>query len=93
MLSEGVEITEHEIDVRFRGKSVPDGVRLAKEILSELPSWKIKSAKAQESGKPEAWYVVDAQPGAGIYVGLRAHSHIEAVRAALAEAADQCASR
>jgi HAD superfamily hydrolase (TIGR01509 family) len=53
--TEGVEITEHEIDVRFRGKSVPDCIRLAKEILSELPSWKIKSDEAQESDTGIFW--------------------------------------
>jgi HAD superfamily hydrolase (TIGR01509 family) len=53
--AEGVEITEHEIDVRFRGKSVPDCIRLAKEILSELPSWKIKSAEVQVNDTGLFW--------------------------------------
>jgi mannose-6-phosphate isomerase class I len=26
---------------------------------------------ASESGKPEAWYIIDAQPGAGLYLGFR----------------------
>jgi len=26
---------------------------------------------ADESGKPEAWYIIDADPGAGLYLGLR----------------------
>lgn len=26
---------------------------------------------ADESGKPEAWYVLDAEPGAGLYLGFR----------------------
>ncbi len=27
--------------------------------------------EANESGKPEAWYIIDAEPGAGLYVGFR----------------------
>ena len=27
---------------------------------------------ADESGKPEAWYIIDAEPGAGLYLGFRA---------------------
>ena len=26
---------------------------------------------ADESGKPEAWYIIDAEPGAGLYLGFR----------------------
>jgi len=36
-----------------------------------------------ESGKPEAWIILDAEPGAGIYLGLREHVTREAVEACL----------
>ena len=45
---EGIAITEHEIDLRFRGKSVPDCVQLAKTILGESVFWKNKTADEQE---------------------------------------------
>jgi HAD superfamily hydrolase (TIGR01509 family) len=53
--AEGVRITEHEIDVRFRGKSVPDCVQLSKEMLCELASWKIKSAEVQQADTEIFW--------------------------------------
>ena len=34
-----------------------------------------------ESGKPEAWYIVDAEPGAGLYLGFREGVSREEVRA------------
>jgi len=40
---EGLTITEHEIDLMFRGKSVPDCVRIAQHMLSGLAVWKSKS--------------------------------------------------
>jgi mannose-6-phosphate isomerase len=30
-----------------------------------------KDLAADESGKPEAWYIIDAEPGAGLYLGFR----------------------
>jgi mannose-6-phosphate isomerase class I len=33
-----------------------------------------------ESGKPEAWYIVDAEPGAGLYLGFRQGVSREEVR-------------
>lgn len=53
--AEGIEITEHEIDVNFRGKSVPDCIRLANEMLSQLPSWKIKSVESRETDTGIFW--------------------------------------
>jgi HAD superfamily hydrolase (TIGR01509 family) len=53
--AEGMAITEHEIDLRFRGKSVPDCVQLAREILSELPSWKIKTEQLQQIDTSVFW--------------------------------------
>lgn len=44
---EGLTISEHEIDVRFRGKSVPDCIKLAQVILGESPAWKNKSIEQQ----------------------------------------------
>lgn len=39
---------------------------------------------ANESGKPEAWYIVDADPGAGLYLGFQAGVGEQQVRDALA---------
>ncbi len=36
-----------------------------------------------ESGKPESWYVLDADEGAGLYLGLAPHATPETMRAAL----------
>ncbi len=52
---EGITLTEHKIDLMFRGKSVPDCMQIAKEILSELPSWKIKSSGEQERDTAIFW--------------------------------------
>jgi mannose-6-phosphate isomerase class I len=38
----------------------------------------------EESGKPEAWYIVDADPGAGLYLGFREGVSREQVQRALA---------
>jgi mannose-6-phosphate isomerase class I len=38
-----------------------------------------------ESGKPEAWYIIDAEPGAGLYLGFREGVTREDVRRSLAE--------
>ncbi len=35
------------------------------------PSDDYAPLKSDESGKPESWYVVHAEPGAGLYLGLR----------------------
>jgi len=52
---EGIQITEREIDERFRGKSVPDCVQLSKDLLCELPSWKGKSTAEQQAGTEIFW--------------------------------------
>ena len=52
---EGIVITEHEIDLRFRGKSVPDCVQLSKEILCGLPAWKSKSSENQQVDTEAFW--------------------------------------
>jgi len=41
-----------------------------------------------ESGKPECWYAVDAQPGAGVYLGLAEGVTREALAGALRAGAD-----
>lgn len=41
-----------------------------------------------EGGKPECWYVVDRDPGAGLYVGLAPGADEATLRRALAEGAD-----
>ncbi len=38
-----------------------------------------------ECGKPESWYVVDREPGAGLYLGFRPETREEDVRQALRE--------
>ncbi|MCA9614881.1 MAG: class I mannose-6-phosphate isomerase [Sandaracinus sp.] len=38
---------------------------------------------ADESGKPESWYVLDADPGAGLYLGLADDTDEATMRAAL----------
>ena len=52
---EGIAITEHEIDLRFRGKSVPDCVQLAKTILSESALWKNKMEDEKEADTAIFW--------------------------------------
>lgn len=44
-----------------------------------------------ECGKPESWYVLDAAPGAGLYLGLAEHATNERVRDALAAGGDVAA--
>ncbi|MGB5813300.1 MAG: type I phosphomannose isomerase catalytic subunit [Polyangiales bacterium] len=41
-----------------------------------------------QSGKPEAWYIIDAQPGAGLYLGFREGVTRDAVEAAIADESD-----
>jgi HAD superfamily hydrolase (TIGR01509 family) len=52
---EGISITEHEIDLRFRGKSVPDCVQLAKTILGESLLWKNKKENEKETDTGIFW--------------------------------------
>jgi mannose-6-phosphate isomerase len=42
----------------------------------------------EECGKPESWYVLDAEPGAGLYLALAPHTTPEAMRKALEESGD-----
>jgi mannose-6-phosphate isomerase len=44
--------------------------------------------RAGESGKPECWYVVAAEPGAGVYLGLAESVTRDAMSAALGSGAD-----
>jgi mannose-6-phosphate isomerase class I len=44
-----------------------------------------------ETGKPECWYIVACQPGAGIYLGLQPGVSAAAMRSALENAADVAA--
>lgn len=41
-----------------------------------------------ETGKPECWYIVEREPGAGLYLGLRRGVRIEAMREALSSGGD-----
>jgi mannose-6-phosphate isomerase class I len=41
-----------------------------------------------ETGKPECWYIVAREPGAGLYLGLRPGASLERMRASLASGAD-----
>ncbi|HKU40699.1 MAG TPA: type I phosphomannose isomerase catalytic subunit, partial [Polyangiales bacterium] len=43
---------------------------------------------ADETGKPECWYIVAREPGAGLYLGLRPGVTAERMRAALERGAD-----
>lgn len=43
---------------------------------------------AEETGKPECWYIVAHEPGAGIYLGLREGVDAEQMRSALSASAD-----
>lgn len=52
------------------------------------PSVDDPALAADETGKPECWYVVAAEPGAGIYLGLQPGVDLEQMRAALAASAD-----
>jgi mannose-6-phosphate isomerase class I len=46
---------------------------------------------ADESGKPEAWYIIDAAPGAGLYLGFRQGVSRQAVETAIDEQGDVAA--
>lgn len=52
------------------------------------PSVDDPTLAADETGKPECWYIVAAEPGAGIYLGLQPGVTAEVVRDALANAGD-----
>lgn len=52
---EGIAITEHDIDLRFRGKSVPDCVQLAKTILGESVLWINKTEDEKETDTAIFW--------------------------------------
>lgn len=41
--------------------------------------------EANESGKPEAWYIIDAEPGAGLYLGFRDGVSRQDIEAAIDE--------
>lgn len=43
---------------------------------------------ADESGKPEAWYIVDAEPGSGLYLGFRDGVTRQNVREAIGNESD-----
>ncbi|MEY4575373.1 MAG: hypothetical protein RL701_76 [Pseudomonadota bacterium] len=43
---------------------------------------------SDETGKPECWYIVAADPGAGVYLGLQAEVDASAMRHALETGAD-----
>lgn len=52
------------------------------------PSVDDPTLAADETGKPECWYIVAAEPGAGIHLGLQAGVHAEQMRRALETGAD-----
>jgi mannose-6-phosphate isomerase class I len=47
------------------------------------PSDDYAGLAGDECGKPESWYVVDREPGAGLYLGFQRGTQLEQVRAAL----------
>ncbi|MBN1351164.1 class I mannose-6-phosphate isomerase [candidate division KSB1 bacterium] len=47
-----------------------------------------KILKPGEMGKTEAWYILDAEPGSGIYLGFKPHVTLEELREALFQAVD-----
>ncbi len=59
----------------------------AKEKLSVQVHPDDEYAKVHEGGygKSEMWYVVDAEEGAGLYMGLKENTDKEAIRAAIAD--------
>ncbi len=74
--------------VRRYGRATPLLVKLldAAEPLSVQvhPADGDPALAADESGKPEAWIVLDAEPGAGLYLGCRDGVGAREVRACLA---------
>lgn len=52
------------------------------------PSVDDPSLAADETGKPECWYIVACEPGAGIYLGLTADASAASMRSALERGAD-----
>ena len=52
------------------------------------PSDTYAGLEAGESGKPESWYVIEADPGAGLYLGLEEGVTREALEGALAAGED-----
>lgn len=73
------------------GEATRDGTALLVKLLdaSEPLSVQIHpddayaGLTAGESGKPESWYVVDREPGAGLYLGFQRDASEDRVRAAL----------
>lgn len=59
----------------------------AREPLSVQihPADDYRGLAADEGGKPESWYVLDREPGAGLYLGFVPGTEEQAVRAALRE--------
>lgn len=48
------------------------------------PSDDFAGLKPGESGKPEAWFIHAAEPGAGVYLGFKPHVTKDSIRACLA---------
>ncbi len=46
----------------------------------------------EQSGKPEAWYVIDAAPGAGLYLGLEPEASARSLREAIESERDIASS-
>lgn len=46
----------------------------------------------EQSGKPEAWYVIDADPGAGLYLGLQPGASARSMRDAIESERDLASS-
>jgi mannose-6-phosphate isomerase len=68
------QILGQSIAARFEGQN-PLLVKLldAADHLSVQvhPSDDYEGLRVDESGKPESWYILEAEPGAGLYLGLR----------------------
>lgn len=78
--------------IRRRGRSTPLLVKLldaADELSVQIhPSDDYPGLAPDEAGKPESWYVLEAEPGAGLYIGLRDGVTLDAIRAALVSEGD-----
>jgi mannose-6-phosphate isomerase len=82
---------------RYLGREAPHGasallVKLldAEDDLSVQihPAVDDPKLAAEETGKPECWYVLAHEPGAGVYLGLQAGVNAEQMRRALAASDD-----
>ena len=82
---------------RYLGREAPHGASAllvkwldaADDLSVQIhPSVDDPNLAAEETGKPECWYIVANEPGAGIYLGLEPGVEAEQMRRALAASED-----